>query len=712
MDIDVYQHCPCHSGKKIKFCCGKDVVNDLNEIVAKNKGGQPLAALSQLERVIEKHGPLNCLLTIQTHILISQGEIEKAKASNDLYMQANPDQPIGHQHQALIAVAEGDSKQAVKFLQDTMDAITGNQIPLTVAHAFRMVGLLLFSEGQVLAARAHLQFANILKDQADEELQRMLYETFRIPEASILLKHDYRIAQPPKDKEWGPKYANVIRAMDRGQFRKALQFLHRLDKLYPDEKIVVHAIAVLNSFLGNVESMADSWRRYSQLESVSTWDAIEAEALAQVFATEPMTDGFDIVRTTYEISDFELVSETAVSSPRLSALAPLETDPFEEGPAPRACYYFLDRARVENADDLTLENVSSVTGEILLYGKQTDRPGRLEWITTRNKEFDGLARDLVDIFKDGIAGDGRDTILGTTTEVADVLSWNWQLPQGITKEKHTELMDEQRRGLLYDGWAGIQFSILDGMSPRDAAQNGGYEIQLSALILHLEQSPDAQVSDRSAVTGLRDQLGVSQLPSIDPNELDDAAISPLRQQYLEFEKLTDDHLLQLHAEAMAIANIAVLQKLIPELLNREHLNERVPRDVSLSMLAQLTEDEEKAFALLQQAKTEAKEAGRPLGIYLVQELEMRMVRGMTDKLPGLLQRIQAHHLREPNVEYQLTRVLSRFGLLDRQSAGQEMETVAVEDPSGVWTPDQEGTAPAQSGAEEPAASKLWLPGSD
>ena len=89
MDIDIYQQCPCHAEKKIKFCCGKDVIGDLNEVLAKNKSGQSTAALDQIDRAIKKSGPKDCLLTIQTHILITNGEIEKARESNELFLKTN-----------------------------------------------------------------------------------------------------------------------------------------------------------------------------------------------------------------------------------------------------------------------------------------------------------------------------------------------------------------------------------------------------------------------------------------------------------------------------------------------------------------------------------------------------------------------------------------------------------------------------------------------
>ena len=109
MEIDSYQQCPCQSGKKIKFCCGKDLVSDLNVVLSKERAGQSIAALEHLDRTIEKVGPRECLLTIQTHVLISHGELEKAKQSNEVLLSNHPNHITGMQQSALLALAEGDT---------------------------------------------------------------------------------------------------------------------------------------------------------------------------------------------------------------------------------------------------------------------------------------------------------------------------------------------------------------------------------------------------------------------------------------------------------------------------------------------------------------------------------------------------------------------------------------------------------------------------
>ena len=179
MDIDIYQQCPCLSGKKIKFCCGKNVVSELNLILNKSGSGQTRSALDLIERTMEKHGPLDCMLTIKTHLLISEGRVEEAQAANDQFLAKNPEHTTGLHHQALIHLSNRDIKSAIDSLQDAMDSITGNEIPISLSNAFRMIGVGMMAVGQVVGARAHLQYAQLLKDDTDRELQQMLYQTFR-----------------------------------------------------------------------------------------------------------------------------------------------------------------------------------------------------------------------------------------------------------------------------------------------------------------------------------------------------------------------------------------------------------------------------------------------------------------------------------------------------------------------------------------------------
>ena len=77
---------------------------------------------------------------------------------------------------------------------------------------------------------------------------------------------------------------------------------------------------------------------------------------------------------------------------------------------------------------------------------------------------------------------------------------------------------------------------------------------------------------------------------------------------------------------------------------------------------------------------------------LVQEFELRLSRAITDKLPELLRTLQRQYLSDPNVEYQLARVLSKFGLISADGRTVSLPTSQSPDEaqdagSKIWTPD-------------------------
>ena len=725
MDIDIYQQCPCHADKKIKFCCGKDIVHDLDQILAKNKSKQTKSALDQLDRSIQKFGPKDCLLTIKTHILISQGEIEQAQETNDQFLAANPDHSMGKQHEALILLAQGDVTGSINSLQDAMDSIKGDEIPLSVANVFRMLGAALLQHGHVLAARAHLQFAQMLKGEPDQELQQLLYESYRLQGGPLLLKADYRLPQPPDGVEWEKKYLNVMRAMNRGQFRKALQILKKIDEHWPGDEVVLRSIAILTAIMADVENMAAAWRTLAQLESVPQWQAVEAEVLAQLFSTVESSDMVDVVRLTLEIEDLNRAFEIADQEPFIVTTQAPEEDPFGEGPAPRNAFIVLDRDQLENTDGMTLEMIPVVSGELMLFGKQTDRSARLVLIGADTPKLETVRNRIIETFAEVTQGDDQREAITSTSRAAEALSWNWHVPAGVTREQHAELVREQQTRQLLGAWSDVPFQVLDGKTPRQAVGDEALSIPLRALVLQLEQTADTQSADDAHIVALRNELGIEQPEKIDGGRLETEFVSPLRQRHLDFASLKDDQLIGLQSDAMAMGNLAVLKLAIPEILERESLREQVPPQACYSMMARLTDDDERALECLSKARHFARQSGEPLGTYLVQEFEYRLSRGLTDKLPELLQTIQQKHMREPNVEYQLAYVLEKFGLISadgrspdasKNAPPPEMAGSASESdaPGGaIWTPDDPAKAekPADSPADE-GGSKLWLPDSE
>ncbi len=721
MEIDIYQQCPCHTGKKIKFCCGKDIVNDLNQIMAKSRSKQSLSALDHIDRVMAKLGERDCLLTLKTFLLINTGEIERAQQVNQRFLRDKPNHPMGKQHEALIHLANGDVKAAVESLQDAMEAITGNEIPLFLANAFRIVGTALFSRSHLFAARAHLQFAQLIRAEADKEIQQLILETFRLPSVPLILKADYRIEPAPSGAPWAKKYENVIRAMNRGMFRKALEILIRIDQHWPNQKIVVRAIAIAYSILADEQEMSRAWRRLSKMSDIQHWQAVEYETIAQILSPEEPSGELEISRTVFNITNLDLAFQLASSTPLMVPADNHDQDPFGEGPAPRFSFFVLDRDKRYSAENLAVDDLPCVTAEVLMYGKQTDRPARLVVIATENRQFEKTRQVIVELFADQIMGQPtRDLIAGTST-AADALSWNWHLPDDVTPDQHKELIAQRRRKSIVEHWPRVAFRVLGGKTPIEAAQDPSLKIPLEALVLNLEQSAGIQLSGEANIRELKQMLNLGEPPKINATELGDELLTPLRMRHINFGSLSDEQLLMMQSEAMTIGNFYVLRQAIPEILKRGHLSEKVPRDVCYSILAQLTEDDTEALGLLNEARKYATASGRNAGHYWVQEFELRLTRGITEKLPELLQTIQMKCLKDPAVEFHLRRVLEKFGLINPDGRSPRLPSQTSAGPSErvpdspLWMPDQAGEAVAaqlRDSTNVPTESKLWVPGDD
>ena len=294
--------------------------------------------MEQIERVIKKSGERDCLLALQTHINFELGQIDKARESNAQFSAKNPGHPVAFQHDAMIKLSDGDVGAAIDRLQDAMDAIKSNEIPTLFASTFRMVGSVLLAGGHLLAARAHLQFAAMLKEGQDQELNQLIARSYRIPNAPLVLSDDFRLQPAPADVEWAGKYENVGRAMNRGQFRLALKILNRIDENWPNQVQVLRSIAILNSMLANEEEMSGSWKRLARLEQLPHWQAVECEAISLLFDQEEPSGMIPVVSLRSNLKDLDVAFQLLSANTRFSQTREVEEDPFEEGARSTVCF--------------------------------------------------------------------------------------------------------------------------------------------------------------------------------------------------------------------------------------------------------------------------------------------------------------------------------------------------------------------------------------
>ncbi len=693
MSIDIYQQCPCHEEKKIKFCCGKAVIQDLNEALAKHHSGQSQAALEQLERAMDTMGPKDCLTTFKTFVQISTQNVDGAALTNDAFLERCPDHPTGLQHKALIEIMRGEVDQASLTLQDAMDAIKGTELPVSLARAFESLGMALVAKQNILAARAHLSFALFLKED-DPRLTHLLRELYNPSGAVLFLKADHQLDPPVEGTDWQKPFTNVHRAVGRGQFRRALGMLLQLNEQFPDQPEITKGIAVATSMFAPMGAQIAAWRNVAAMPGAKPHEAIEFHGLAEAIAAMSGTEGYvSVNRCSWEIDNFDEIKEACISTDAMIPMEPTpEHDPFDEGPAPRAGFMILDKPVLRSAEDLKLDNIPFSLGEVLLYGKQTDRSARVELVCVANDRFDAAIETLKSTI--GLSGDPSNLAFDKVNQGSDAVTWNWNLPEGTTREQHAELLVEMKKVAL-NRWSQLKHDFIDGKTIRDVAKDSDLEPWVQAKLLQLQQTANGEAFSSEVVDELRTEIGIPLLEKLAPSE--DEFLTPMQMCRIDAEKLSDEQLLGYFQIATMTQNFTSLRSITPEVLKRDHL-EGSRRDICHINMARFSESHEEALDHFAKSRAEAGKIGAPIGILLVAEFEYRLRNGLEDKLESLLATIESRHMKEQGVEQELARLFQSLGIQpggvppEAEMAAAETGAVAGDadggtESSGLWIPD-------------------------
>src|SRR5205814_9718295 len=95
MSLDAYQPCPCGIDKKIKFCCGPEILDDLAKIEEALAREQWLGALDLCNRLLVKKPDRPCLLMHNATVHMALRELAPGRATIDHLLQLEPTRPGG-----------------------------------------------------------------------------------------------------------------------------------------------------------------------------------------------------------------------------------------------------------------------------------------------------------------------------------------------------------------------------------------------------------------------------------------------------------------------------------------------------------------------------------------------------------------------------------------------------------------------------------------
>jgi tetratricopeptide (TPR) repeat protein len=720
MTIDVYQMCLGGTNKKIKFCeCGKDLVGDLDKIVTAINAGQKAAALGQINRLLESHGPRACLLAMKGSSQLQMGNLEELGKVTEVFCQHYPENPIALSFAAILAATRGEVDAMIGKLQDALEATVEGTMQESTYAAIGLASRLLAQTGRVVAAIGYLQLQAAIAPEEDDtawNLLRQIYATRSVPGP---LKYVAPPLPPPQGAAWADDLEAAELPAERGCWRKAVELLKALDERHPDQPAILQRLARYQGWMNQLDDEATTLHRLAHCPALDLDYAVEAEATAQLL-TAYETDMVDQILRVYPVSDTQRMLEHLMAD-KLVTRMPIDLTKLarEGAPPPKAAFWLLDRHTPVSGKELEMHEVPNILGEMYLYGRETDREARLEFVTVKSSDFEGKLDVLAKLVSEHCGELEKEESIGQVAAEAAAMSWKWRLPDDTPQEKREQLLQEKRRDLNLNVWPETPLSALDGKRPVDVAGDPAYLVRLLATILILEEGSERNKSDFD-FNELRGKLNLPLRQVFSSAGVPIGFLSPLQLHLLDLKSLPDEQLGEAFQLAVLYSLSRAGMRLGQELLARPGLISRAERPQVYDMLIPLAADLDQMLDFIRMAYQDVVATGQSMAPWLLRELELRFMSGDAERVGELVNMLQSQHIREPGVSQALYTLLVRFGVITPdgkpnpalQRNQPQPSPLGSDQPAAaagaqeLWTP---GSPQKPPGGEKP---KLWMPGMD
>jgi tetratricopeptide (TPR) repeat protein len=699
MPVDPYAMCPCGSGKKLKFCCS-DLVGEIEKIHRMIEGEQPRAALRHVDQTLASYPNRASLLDLKATLELSLGEIDAARETVAKFVATNSDSPTAYACQALLLAELRESKSAIESLQKAL-ALVEREMPLRVYEALGAVGGACLETGHILAAQAHLWLRAALAPKEDSRAREVLAALNHYSGLPLILRDQLRFRPWPRDAAWSTEAEKASRLADHGKWQQAVGAIDRLGSKHGADPTLVFNRALLGGWLADDRALVAGLHAFAQMD-VPLDDAIEAEAIAQLLDADLKEPRLDSVIQSYAINNLDELVPRLISDKRVQSFD-MDPELFAERdqPRPRHTYVLLDKPMPESGVGITRDEVPRLAGVMAIYGRQTDRPERLELTIDKGPAFEAAVTSLKEIAGDAIGDVAEEKVIGTVSPTELALNWRWHPPRDTPADLRRKLADDERRAAIVERWPTLKQPVLGDKSPKEAAGDAELKIPLMASVLILEQGSNSD-HDADSIAELRRDLNLPQPESIDPAGESINGLPLVRVPRLKLEAVSDDDLSILYRRAVLVGAHVALLKLAREAVRRPTIADQIPPADAFQRLIAAERAPQKALALIQEARQHTQASGASTATWDLAELELHITSGNVDEAKDLLARIERDHRDDPKVAAALYQLLYETGVISDQVPAQSR---------AQGQPPEAAPALAGAGAE-PAAGRIWTPGSD
>ncbi|MGA2256934.1 MAG: hypothetical protein ABSG53_19960 [Thermoguttaceae bacterium] len=705
MALDAYSPCPGGTGKKIKFCC-PDLLPELEKIDRMVEGEQFIACIQHIDQFEQKGQYRACLMAIKSELLRVTNQLDRAAAYAADFVERFPQNSAAWSESALLTAVSEGGQAAMGKLQRAVALCDGN-IQSRVFEATTVVASALIQEGHWAAGRALLQFLTTLDREDRENMERLIYLN-RSAEIPMLLKSDPEMLPCPPDARWRTKFEAAIAPLKKAQWQEAADRLTALAAEATDAPAVWNNLALVRSWLADEEGAREALQKFAAL-AVPLEDAVESEAIAMLMSESPLGDDVDVVRWTWPVPDPHRLQELLLSDRRVVPV-PVDTSawPVGDSPPPRMAGMLLDRPRRDYDESFSLDNMPSVLGQLLLFGRETDRAARLEIGGLTRIQADQAKTVLRQIGGDSLAPAPEETLMGKTSASHQMISHRWVSPRGAPRAQVDALLVQDFRDTLLNRWPDHPLGVLGGRSLRQAAGDPAAQVKALAVILVMQQWSGRSPAEFD-FNDLRSQLGLPTLGPIEPQPDEIRTLPLVRLSRVHLEKLSDDDLVLAFHRANIYHAWDAVRKFARAIIDRPGLARRPERMEAYRAMAQSAATLEDGIACIDEGRRDTLSNGQSCAAWDLMELSFRFGHGDGEQAMRLMQHIESRHIQEQGVAQALTQMLINIGLLNPDGtpvAAPGRRTAAevgprASEPSKLWTPDSESAG---------SGGKLWTPG--
>jgi hypothetical protein len=339
-----------------------------------------------------------------------------------------------------------------------------------------------------------------------------------------------------------------------------------------------------------------------------------------------------------------------------------------------------------------------LAGILAIYGRQTDRPERLELSVDKGPAFDAAIAALKEIAGDTLGDFLEENVIGSVSPTDQTLNWRWHMPRDTSPDLRRKLIEEERRAAIVERWPTLPQPVLQGKSPLEAAGDPQLRIPLMAHMLILEQATGTD-HDAASIAELREKLKLPQPETINPDGQPMSGLPLVRVQRLNVEALSDDDLVILYRRSILVGASAATVRLARESVRRNSVADRIPPADAYQRMIAVERDPKRVLELIDAARKQSQSAGQSTATWDLAELELHITSGNVDEAKEMLARIERDHRDDPQVAAALYQLLYETGVIGDEHLGHAHGPEAA-------------PAPMAASTAEPEAGRIWTPGSD